>query len=39
MSKPASRVEAALWELCAKFGHCPPANDEKALLYDPPHSR
>lgn|GEM_PF-6149247 len=36
MSKPASRVEAALGELCVKYGYCLPEEQAAALLSDVP---
>jgi hypothetical protein len=38
MRKPASRVEAALVELCMKYGYCPSEEKAQALLTDVPAS-
>ena len=36
MSKPASRAEAALVELCVTYGYCVPHETAEALLADAP---
>jgi hypothetical protein len=34
--KPATRVEALLYELCVTYGYCLPPNEQEALEADPP---
>jgi hypothetical protein len=36
--KPTSRVEAALEELCVKYGYCLPPHDRDRLLAEPPET-
>lgn len=36
--KPTTRVEAALDELCRRFGYCLKAEDSAAIMPDPPKS-
>jgi hypothetical protein len=38
MSKPESRAEAALDELCIKYGYCLPGERADALLADVPET-
>jgi hypothetical protein len=35
-SKPATRVEALLDDLCRNYGYCLPPNEQEALMADPP---
>jgi hypothetical protein len=35
-SKPTTRLEALLDELCATYGYCLPSDQEAAILADPP---
>jgi hypothetical protein len=36
MTKPRSRVEAALYELCVSYGYCLGGEENDALIADPP---
>jgi len=35
-SKPETRVEALLYDLCVTYGYCLPPNEQEALLSNPP---
>jgi hypothetical protein len=35
-SKPETRVEALLYDLCATYGYCLPPDEQEAILADPP---
>jgi hypothetical protein len=37
-TKPTTRVEALLWDLCATYGRCLPSEQQAALLVDPPQT-
>jgi hypothetical protein len=37
MPKPNSRAEAALYELCVRYGYCINGDQEDAIIADPPH--
>jgi hypothetical protein len=39
MSKPPSRAEAALDELCVKYGYCVPVDEIDAVLAQAPERR
>jgi hypothetical protein len=37
MTRPTSRVEALLYELCVTYGYCLPEGKNDELLANPPH--
>jgi hypothetical protein len=36
MTKPTTRVEALLWDICVRYGFCLPPDQQEALIAAPP---